>query len=257
MLTTPANTLSSPNLSSMLAQMPHALWRANEMAVYQAPTLSSGFAELDAELMNGGWPSSMLIELLLPRAGIGEIQLLKPALAAIARSQRIALIQPPHVPNGLTCREWGLAEQRLLWISPKQNADALWAAEQILKHGCCGAVLLWQTHTRREVLRRLHLLAQAQSTYFFLLRPLAAQHESSPAPLRLSLQPATKGIQLQIVKRRGPALPHPLFIPLQEMPSQQLTSEHALAQKLEQHHAHVDQSALAAFTLRSTTPLLV
>lgn len=244
---------NSLKLSNILTQMPHALWRANEMAVYQAATLSSGFRTLDAELMNGGWPCSMLVELLLPRAGIGEIQLLRPALAEIARSQRIALIQTPHVPNGLTCRKWGLAEKNLLWIHTRQNADALWATEQILKNGCCGAVLLWQTHTRLEALRRLHLLAQAQSTYFFMLRPISAQHDSSPAPLRLALQPASSGIQLQVIKRRGPTLHQTLFIPLKEMPAQRPFSEHPL----EQHHAHVDQSALAAFTLRSTTPLLV
>lgn len=242
-------------LSSMLAQMPHALWRANEMAVYQAATLSSGFAVLDAELMNGGWPCSMLVELLLPHAGIGEMQLLKPALTAISHSQRLALIQPPHIPNGLACRAWGLAEKNLLWINTKQYADALWATEQILKNGSCGAVLLWQaqTHIRPEALRRLHLLAQAQSTYFFMLRPISAQHNSSPAPLRLALQPASRGIQLQIVKRRGPFSHQTFFIPLKDMPVHRHASEHAL----EPDHAHVDQSALATFTVRSPSPLLV
>jgi protein ImuA len=255
MMASSSDFFHTSNLSSMLAQMPHALWRANEMAVYQASTLSSGFAVLDAELMNGGWPCSMLVELLLPHAGIGEIQLLKPALAAITRSQRIALIQPPHIPNGLACRAWGLAEKNLLWINTKQNADALWATEQILKNGCCGAVLLWQsqTHIRLEALRRLHLLAQAQSTYFFMLRPISAQHNSSPAPLRLALQPALRGIQLQIVKRRGPSSHQTLFIPLSDMPVHRHVAEHAL----EQDHAHVDQPALAAFTVRNASPLLV
>ena len=52
--------------------------------------------------------------------------------------------------------------------------DALWAAEQILRSGCCGALLLWQQHVRSEALRRLHLAAQSGETLFCLMRPLAA-----------------------------------------------------------------------------------
>ncbi|MFZ6659091.1 hypothetical protein [Undibacterium sp. TJN19] len=59
-----------PNLSSLLGKMPHAIWRASEMAVYKASTICSGFKDLDAELPNVGWPRSSLIELLVQQAGI-------------------------------------------------------------------------------------------------------------------------------------------------------------------------------------------
>lgn len=240
-----------PNLSIVLGKMPHAIWRASEMAVYKASTISSGFKDLDAELPNEGWPRSSLIELLVQQAGIGEMQLLKPALATIARSQRIALIQLPHAPNGLTCQNWNLPAERLMWIKTKVTADALWTAEQILKNGSCGAVLLWQMNIRAEALRRLNLAAQTTDTYFFLMRPISAQRDTSPAPLRLSLRPAQAGINVEIVKRQGPHSDNTYFIHLPDMP----VSRHI--NTTEHDYAHVDLPAPAISSIGSYTTLLV
>jgi hypothetical protein len=38
-----------------------AVWRANELAQSQQPTVGTGFAQLDAELPNAGWPTGALI----------------------------------------------------------------------------------------------------------------------------------------------------------------------------------------------------
>ena len=119
----------SPNLSSVLGKMPHAIWRASEMAVYKTSTLSSSFKEPDSELLDDGWSRSSLIELLVQHADIGEIQLLKLVLFAIPRSQRIALIQPPHVPKGATCQSGNLPTKRLTCLKAKTTT------EQILKNG--------------------------------------------------------------------------------------------------------------------------
>jgi protein ImuA len=74
--------------------------------------------------------------------------------------------------------------------------------------------LLWQNHARSESLRRLHLAAQHGDTLFFLFRPLAAAQDASPAPLRLSLRPAAGGIEIGVLKRRGPVKDETLFLPL-------------------------------------------
>jgi protein ImuA len=63
-------------------------------------------------------------------------------------------------------------------------------------------------------LRRLHLAAQAGETLFFMMRPLAASTDSSPAPLRLSLTPARGGVNIGFVKRQGPVRDEPLFLPM-------------------------------------------
>lgn len=225
------------------------IWRANQLAVSRTVTASTGFAPLDQELPGAGWPQSALIELLLQQPGIGEMQLLKPLLTSLSRNQKIALVQPPYTPQAMACRHWGLRTDNLLWVRPGSAADSLWATEQILKHGCCGAVILWQSQVRNEALRRLHLAAQTTDTWLWLMRPLAACSDASPALLRLSLRPAAGGVALQVVKRRGPHSDQVLFIPLADMP----VSRHRLAD----HHAPVVVRPPAPVAARSAPSLLV
>ena len=164
------------------------VWRTSELAVSRATTMTTGHVVLDRELPNGGWPRSALVELLVQQHGIGEMQLLKPALASLSRQQRAALIQPPYLPHAMTCRSWRLNDQNMLWLRPKSSADALWSAEQIIKNGSCGAVVLWQSNVRPEALRRLNLAAQTTDTWLWLVRPLAAAADASVSPLRIALQ---------------------------------------------------------------------
>jgi len=209
----------------VLNQMRQSIWLGNQMASYQAATLTSGFIRLDAELPNAGWPQSALIELLIQQAGLGEIQLVKPALVNLARrGRRIALIQPPHLPQIAAFQAWGISSTQLLWIKSKRATDALWAAEQILRNGSCGAVLLWQTQVHANALRRLHLAAQETATAFWVIRPLANAQHASPSPLRLVLRPAAGGIEIDLIKRRGPPCSAPFYVALPAMPTMPATS---------------------------------
>jgi protein ImuA len=208
------------------------VWRADQIGYCAAEVTATGYPELDAELPNGGWPASTLIELLLQQPGIGEIRLLQPALAVIAKQRRVVLVQPPHAPQIAAWSAWGLPHEQLLWLKTPHTADALWSAEQILRNGSCGALLLWQNQTRPEALRRLHLAAQAANTVFWMLRPLAAAVQPSPAPLRLALRPDAAGIAIEIVKRRGPLAAAPLHLPL-PMPVPAI----AVSDSCAQHHA--------------------
>ena len=38
----------------------------------------------------------------------------------------------------------GLSPSQLVWIRSSRSADALWAAEQVLRSGSCGALLFWR-----------------------------------------------------------------------------------------------------------------
>ena len=61
--------------------------------------MPTGFDALDRELPGGGWPAGALTELLVRRAGIGELQLVLPALAALSwAGKRIVWLAPPHLP---------------------------------------------------------------------------------------------------------------------------------------------------------------
>src|SRR5688572_29816053 len=93
----------SVSLNNLLSHP--AIWRASshaEAAYCQQQGLNSyttSFAVLDRELPEGGWPSSHLVELLLPRNGRGEMPLLTPVLARLTQQQRwVALVAPPWMP---------------------------------------------------------------------------------------------------------------------------------------------------------------
>lgn len=246
----PALVSPVPEPDAPPPSLPHTVWRASQLGSYQAAVTPTGHAALDRELPNGGWPSAVLIELLLQQAGIGEMHLLRPALAAIAQKHRIALVQPPHLPQAAAWSAWGLPVERLLWVRTAHNADALWSAEQILRNGSCGALLFWQTHTRPEALRRLHLAAQASEILFWTLRPLASRQDASPAPLRLALYPANGGVGIGIVKRRGPLHGEKLHLALDGMPSSSSIFTPS-------SHARLDRRAPAAAAARNVPAALV
>jgi protein ImuA len=232
----------------LAAAFPH-VWRANALGSYRRAAIPTGHTALDCELPDGGWPSGVLIELLTQQAGIGEMRLLQPALRA-AGSRAIALVQPPHPPQAAAWAGEGFPVQRLLWVKSGRAADALWAAEQILRNQSCAALVLWQAQVRTEALRRLHLAAQAGDTVVWLMRPLAAVHEASPAPLRLALRPAAAGIRIDVVKRRGPRRDVPLMVLLENMPAADFPS-------FEFDHASVAKRPSSIVTARNAAAVLV
>lgn len=219
-----------------------SLWRASQLARAGTRCVDTGHPALSAQLPGGGWPTGTLVDLMLQQPGIGEMRLLRPALAAVAK-RRIVLLQPPHPPQALALAALGVAPSQLIWLRASRSADVLWAAEQVLRSGSCGALLCWPGHVRSDSLRRLHLAAQCGETLFFMLRPLAAGRDASPAPLRLALRPQAGGIEIDFVKRRGPQRDAPLFLPLSSY--------------LSYRHAPVDRPALAPVAARGLQPQLV
>lgn len=220
-----------------------SLWLASQLAHSASRCIDTGYPALSAQLPGGGWPAGTLVELMVQQAGIGELRLLRPALAGVA-GRSIVLAGPPQAPQALALAALGLPPSQLVWIrGTGKSGDLLWAAEQVLRSGCCGALLLWQQQVRGETLRRLHLAAQGGDTLFCLLRPLAAAQDASPAPLRLALRAAPGGIDIEFVKRRGPQRDAPLFLPL--TPS------------LLQRHASLDRPLPAPAPARSVLPQLV
>ncbi|WP_323142699.1 translesion DNA synthesis-associated protein ImuA [Massilia phyllosphaerae] len=190
-----------------------ALWRASQLGRSTTKCVETGYTALSNQLPGGGWPTGSLTELLTQQPGIGEMRLLAPALGKVAK-RKIVMLEPPHPPQALALAAMGVAPDQALWLRAKTTADTLWAAEQVLRSGACGALLLWQTHVRQESLRRLHLAAQAGETLCFVFRPVAAAQDASVAPLRLALRPAAGGLDIGFVKRRGPSTDQTLFLPM-------------------------------------------
>lgn len=220
-----------------------SIWRASQLARSNTRVIDTGHPILNRQLPSGGWPVSSMSELLISHPGIGELRLLEKVLGQ-AGKRRVALIQPPHVPNALALAAMNLSPSQIVWISTPKTADALWATEIALRQGGFHAVLLWQTHCRNESLRRLNLASQESESLFFLARPLAAAQDASPAPLRVALRPEFRGINLDFVKRRGAnQMESSLFIPL--------------SPSFVNHHATVDRPTSVPSTARGLSRELV
>lgn len=205
-----------------------ALWRAHQVARPSEAVLPSGHADLDAQLPGGGWPARVLTELLLPHAGVGELRLLAPALAALQQRQRAVMwFDPPAAPCAWALGALGLDARQFVVVRSRGGArgrarerlpavDVLWALEQALKSGHLGAALAWlPARLPADALRRLQLAAQGHDGLAFLLRDAQQRTRPSAAPLRLLLASAGPDqLRVTLLKRRGPPLAQPLMLAL-------------------------------------------
>ena len=191
----------------------HPVWRGGALSS-AAPAVPTGFAALDRELPGGGWPAGALSEILGNREGIGELQLVLPALARLSwAGKRVVWLAPPHLPYAPALAAAGVDLAHLAVVRAPGRRDALWAAEQVLRAGC-HALLAWFPHARYEELRRLAVAAEASRAWVALFRPLEAAQASSPASLRMMIEPAGEKLSLHILKRRGAPVHAPLFLPV-------------------------------------------
>jgi hypothetical protein len=206
-----------------LVQLP-GVWRGGELEHVAHRVLATGFERLDAELPGGGWPMGTLTEVLHDGAGIGEVTFLAGALARATEGDRlVAWIAPPYVPYAPGLAQAGIRLDRCMVVRPASREDGLWAAEQALKSGACGAVLFWSESQRTETqeyawMRRLQLAAHAGDAMAVIYRSTAAERHSTPAHLRVVLAREEGVLKVRIPKRRGPPLTHALSIHLDPGP---------------------------------------
>ena len=224
-------------LSALGDILRHGLvWRAGELSRTEWPVVPSGFAALDAELPGGGWPAGVLTELLPEHAGIGEVRALGPALARLSHAGRwIAWIAPPYLPYAPALEAAGIDLARVMVVRTRSPQDALWAIEQALQSGACGAVLGWPEKSSFAQLRRLQIAAEGSPALAFLFRSPLAAREASPAALRLHLQGMKGELAVRILKRRGGPLARPVLLtpaPVVESPRIATVIDHAMDRPL-------------------------
>lgn len=175
------------------------VWRAGGRHA-TTPVIASGHRDLDAHLPGGGWPVQALTEICHARAGLGELSLMLPAFARAMTDRRwLLFVAPPHPPCASALAAAGIDLDRFAHLRCATTDQALWAAEQALRSGVCGALALWVGACEPNALRRLQLAAEAGRSLAVLYRPLAHATQASPAALRL----AVEGDALRIVKCRG------------------------------------------------------
>lgn len=194
------------------------IWRASDLATTGCKVRSTGWPGLDPHLPDGGWPSAALTELLLGDDSHPEWQLLAPVLARLTRQERrpAVLVGPALEPFGTALASRGLDPALLLRIEADTADARQWACEQALRCAQPAAVLAWLPQARSEGLRRLQIAAHDHDKLLFVFRPLQARVHSSPAPLRIAVAAYSGqagGLQLHLLKRRGPPLDKPLLLP--------------------------------------------
>jgi hypothetical protein len=191
------------------------IWRGKEGSPGEEPnTLATGHPDLDTHLPGGGWPRGTLVEIYPEHPGIGELRLLLPTLAQLSQGGRwLAWVGAPHVPYAPALASAGIRLSRVLVIQPASPGDGLWALEQTLRCGACGAVLAWTTQETPRSLRRLQLAAEEGNCLGFLYRSPASVSQPSPAALRIRLEHTSRGLGVQILKCRGWA-PVPFVVDL-------------------------------------------
>ena len=200
-------------------------------------TLPTGLAELDDCLPGGGWPQGGLVELVQghrphPFCRQAVWSLLLPALQQLQR---------PVVEGDDTTLGWlgwvsdggvspyapslaaqGLDMRHFIWIVTNRGDTSVapaWAAEQLLRCESVQAVVLQglaATPQAPSILRRLHYSAQANEKYLWVIRPVEAAQQASPAVLRL--QWCVTGemgmhVGLRVLKASGHPVDRTVMIP--------------------------------------------
>lgn len=178
-----------------------SLWQGRRGRLAAERMLPSGWAVLD-EALGGGWPRNALIE-MISEAHQG-LSLLLPLLARLSRDDRwLTWVAPPHVPYAPALAARGVRVERLLLVQDVSAEQGLWAAEQALKSGACGLVLLWPGQVQAAQLRRLQLAAEQGDCPGILFRSSRSLGQGSPAAARLRVRPSPLGLQIEVLKRRG------------------------------------------------------
>lgn len=204
-----------------------------------AKGLATGYATLDAQLQQGGWPLESTIELLSDGCGLGAMGLFLPAMEQLSEQGRWQVfIAPPYIPYAPLLAARGIDTRQVMLVHPRNREDLLWATEQALRSTTCSAVFSWlgAQDYRYGELRKLQLAAASGDTLAVLFRPNQTGRDHAPASLRLQMREYRK---VHILKQRGgnqsvdvelsPAEDVPQQPQLWELPAWTAGAQHSVA----------------------------
>lgn len=177
------------------------VWRGRDAGQSAGPVETSGWRALD-ECLGGGWPRAALVEVL--SSACQGLPLLLPLLARLSGDGRwLGWVAPPYLPFAPGLADSGVDLGRLLLVQPRDEAQRLWAAEQMLGSAACSAVLLWPQRLQVSQLRRLQLAAERGDCLGVLFRSARELGRASPAAVRLKVSPSPIGLDVEVLKRRA------------------------------------------------------
>jgi protein ImuA len=179
------------------------IWRGNSRALVPQLTLDTGYAELNAALLNGGWPVRSLVEICQKGLQQQEWLLFSPTLKA--STGYIVLLNPPAIPFCQALIQADIDLERVIIVKVANKADFLASFVELARTESCEVLLAWQQQQTLGYteLRKCLLATQEASGLCTLFRPESAQQQSSPASLRLLSEITPTAVQLTIFKQKG------------------------------------------------------
>lgn len=185
------------------------VWRGHSRVFLPQEVVSSGFDECNKVLLNGGWPRSKLIECYLQHdAHAGEWLLFTPSITALCQEVKegfFVLLNPPAIPFAPALIQAGLPLNQLLVAHSKNKKDFLACFIEFTRSAHCLVLLAWQTSYTLNYteLRKCQLACAEGKALYTLFRPMHSKMQSSPSPLRLTLQFTETALELEIFKQQG------------------------------------------------------
>ena len=194
---------SADELSSQTATLARLAQEVQQLeAAGRKPTgltaISTGCLAMDACLPAGGYVPGTVIEYLRSTSGCGATYLAFTAAAAALRASEdkyLVIVDTNHqlYPPALLCHQISL--QRVIWVRPQSQADAVWATDQALRTTAVAAVVADLDVLDERDARRLQLAAERGGGVGLLLRNLSARRMPSWAEVQWvvrSLLPTAK-----------------------------------------------------------------
>ncbi len=192
--------------------------------------VSSGCAELDALLPDGGLRRGTLVEWLAARPASGAATLALLAAREASRAggavvvvDRATGFYPPAAIG------WGLSLENLIVARPGSVADEQWAIDQVLRSPGVAALLAWPERLGDREFRRWQLAVEGHDAVGLLVRPPRALREPSWADLRLLVEPlatapaqgkepcqTTRRLRIEILRARSGATGKTIELALEE-----------------------------------------
>jgi len=165
--------------------------------------LTTGYADLDAILPDGGWPEDDLVELITPQWDFSELQLLLPIMKTVTDQKKTILwIAPPYISYAPSLVSAGIDISRVTTVKADRSCqDVLSSIEKALSNKECAMVITWLDWLPNAVVRRIQRAFRKGNTFGVLLR----QHEQkdSPAPLRLRVKAENDGLRIVTLQTQG------------------------------------------------------
>ncbi|MPS28569.1 hypothetical protein [Pigmentiphaga sp.] len=167
-------------------------------------SLSSGFPALDAALPLAGWPVGALTEILVPRVGHGELNLLGPLLSRLTKAGRtVALLVPPYLSYAPALIQHDVALECVKLVRTDHPLDGLEQLETAVRAGEFAAFVAIlpsdQAAAQSEsTVRRLYMAAKLSACPAFLFHTCSTPATTSASQLRLLADMSQPGqIRLQ------------------------------------------------------------